>query len=107
MDGIKPHLSSSEALRQSTDAKIKRAGTQFEAILLNNVLGDLERAFTTLPGKKANDSAQAYSGFAMQALASVLADKGATGIGGLIERALSKRAGSNPLKTTESHLKDF
>jgi Rod binding domain-containing protein len=75
---------------ESMNAKITKAGTQFEAILLNNVLGDLERAFTDLPGKKEDNSSQAYSSFAMQGLASGLAQAGGIGIGRMIAKALAR-----------------
>lgn len=98
---------STVALEKSADSKLKKAGAQFEAILLNNVLGDLERAFTSLPGKPADNSSQAYRGFAMQALAGGLADKGGVGIGKLIERALTKHAGGNTVKTDPANVKGF
>jgi len=72
-------------------SKAMKAEMEFEGILLNNLLGGLERAFTTLPGKDEDHSTQAYSGFAMQALASGLAESGGIGIGRLIAKALEKR----------------
>lgn len=77
---------------ESADQKVVRAGRQFEAVLLNNVLGDLERTFTNLPGKKAEGSSEAYSGFAMQALASGLADAGGIGIGRMVSGALARQS---------------
>ena len=84
------------AAQQSADVKIRRAGAQFEAILLNKVLGDLEHAFTDLPGKKEDHSTQVYSGFAMQALASGLADAGGIGLGRMVGKALAAQAISSP-----------
>ena len=72
-------------------SKAMKAGMEFEAILLNNLLGGLERAFTNLPGKKEDHSTEAYGGFALQALASGLAESGGIGIGRLIAKALEKR----------------
>lgn len=77
---------------EAADLKIRKAGARFEGILLNKVWGDLERAFTDLPGKKADQSTEAYSGFAMQALASGLADAGGIGLGRIIASALAKQA---------------
>ena len=73
-------------------SKAMKAGMEFEAILLNNLLGGLERAFTNLPGKKEDHSTEAYSGLAMQALASGLAESGGIGVGRLIAKALDKRS---------------
>src|SRR5579864_2518039 len=72
-------------------SKTMKAGMEFEAILLNSLLGGLEHAFTNLPGKKEDHSTEAYSGFAMQAMASGLAESGGIGIGRLIAKALEKR----------------
>lgn len=76
----------------AADLKVKKAGAQFEAILLNQLFGDLERAFTDLPGKKEDHATGAYSGFAMQALASGLANAGGIGLGGIIANTLAKQA---------------
>ena len=92
---------------ESADLKIKKAGAQFEAILLNNLLGGLERAFTDLPGKKADNSARAYSGLAMQALSSGLAEHGGIGIGRLIAQALSKHEAGTTVKIKPPNLLKF
>ena len=88
-----PVQSSLPAVKTAAAApsKAAKAGMEFEGILLNNLLAGLERAFTTLPGKNEDHSTQAYSGFAMQALASGLAESGGIGIGRLIAKALDKR----------------
>lgn len=80
------------AADEKTKAKIRTAGVQFEAVLLNRVLGDLERAFTDLPGKKQDHAADAYNGFAMQALASNLAQCGGIGLGKMVSNALAQPA---------------
>lgn len=77
---------------EAADLRIRKAGAQFEGILLNKVWGDLERAFTDLPGKKEDQASEAYSGFAMQALASGLAEAGGIGLGRIIASALAKQA---------------
>ncbi len=71
--------------------KALKAGTQFEAVLLNNVLGAVEQAFTRLPGSHERHSTEAYSGLAMQTLASRLAEGGGIGVGRLLTKALEKR----------------
>jgi Rod binding domain-containing protein len=72
--------------------KALKAGAQFEAVLLNNVLGAVEQAFTRLPGSPERDSTEAYSGLAMQELASKLAEGGGIGIGRMLAKALEKRS---------------
>jgi Rod binding domain-containing protein len=82
-------------------SKTMKAGMQFEAILLNSLLGGLERAFTNLPGKKEDHSTEAYSGFAMQALASGLAESGGIGVGRLIAKALDRRSENTAPQTND------
>ena len=72
----------------ATAKKAAKAGAQFEAVLLNNVLGGVERAFTELPGAQHDQSNEAYSGLAMQTLTSALAETGGIGLGKLIAKAL-------------------
>ncbi|HZR63996.1 MAG TPA: hypothetical protein VFA85_02555 [Terriglobales bacterium] len=69
-------------------AKARKAGAQFEGILLNMVLGDLERAFTALPGRSEDAVNKSYSGFAMETLTSGLAERGGVGVGAFIARSL-------------------
>jgi Rod binding domain-containing protein len=73
-----------EALRQ----KAVRAGAEFEAVLLNQVLGELERSFAQLPGSKLEHATEAYSGLGMQALTSGLARTGGIGLSGMLTRSL-------------------
>jgi hypothetical protein len=68
-----------------------QAGRQFEAVLLNLVFGNLERAFSQLPGGKVEHATEAYAGLGMQALTSGVAEAGGIGISRLITRALEKR----------------
>lgn len=74
--------------RDSAQAKAEKAGADFEAVLLNLVLGAVEKSFAELPGTKLEQQTQAYSGFAMQSLTSGLARAGGIGIGKFIARAL-------------------
>lgn len=71
-------------------AKAQKAGTEFEAVLLNTVLGAIERSFSELPGTKLQHETEAYSGMGMQALTSGLARAGGIGIGKIISAALEK-----------------
>lgn len=86
-----------EPLRHGMDAdqvaKARKAGAQFEAVLLNNVLGGVERTFTDLPGGHKDQCTEVYSGLAMQTLSSALAQRGGVGLGSLIADALVERAG--------------
>lgn len=71
-------------------AKAQKAGGEFEAILLNMVLGAVEKSFSELPGTKLHEENQAYNGMGMQALTSGLARAGGIGIGKMISAALEK-----------------
>jgi Rod binding domain-containing protein len=85
----------------SPHARVLKAGAQFEAVLLNNVLGAVEHVFTKLPGRHDHQSTEAYSGLAMQTLASKLAEGGGIGLGRLLAKALEKHsepASQNPLQ---------
>src|SRR5258708_9647721 len=78
---------------QPERARAFEAGAQFEAVLLNTVLGPLEHSFSHLPGGKKEDQAsEGYSGMAMQALTSGLARSGGIGVGKMIAEELLKHA---------------
>lgn len=70
--------------------KAQKAGAEFEGVLLNIVLGAVERSFSELPGSKVQQEDQAYNGLGMQALASGLARAGGIGLGKMIAAALEK-----------------
>jgi len=73
--------STSAPADDSRGQKAMRAAIQFEAVLLNSLFSGLERAFSTLPGKKQEDaSADTYHAIAMQTLTTSLADAGGIGI---------------------------
>jgi Rod binding domain-containing protein len=73
--------------------KALQAGTQFEAVLLNSLMGSLEHSFSHLPGGKKEDQAsESYGGMAMQALTSGLARSGGIGVGKIIAAALLKNS---------------
>jgi Rod binding domain-containing protein len=78
---------------KTVQARAMQAGTEFEAVLLNTVLGSIERSFSHLPGGKQDHATEGYSGFAMQALTSGLARTGGIGLGRVISEALLKTEG--------------
>jgi Rod binding domain-containing protein len=71
--------------------KIAEAAHDFEAVLLNSLLGPLEKTFSSLPGKETDVASDNYQSLGMQALASSLAAKGGVGIAEMIVKSLSKR----------------
>jgi Rod binding domain-containing protein len=64
---------------------------EFEAVLLNALLGPLEHTFSSLPGKETDAVSDNYHSLGMQALTSTLAAKGGVGIADMIVKSLSKR----------------
>ena len=102
-----PIFTSAAALPEQ--ARTLQAGMQFEAVLLNTVLGSLEHSFSHLPGGKEEDHAsEGYRSMAMQALTSGLACSGGIGLGKMIAEELLKnsaRQSPNSIRTTS--LKDF
>jgi hypothetical protein len=79
---------SSAAMIDQTQAKAMKAGQQFEAILLNLAFGDLQKAFSQLPGANEDFVAISYNGFGMEALTSGLARGRGIGLGAFITKAL-------------------
>lgn len=71
-------------------AKAQKAGAEFEGVLLNIVLGAVERSFSELPGAKVQQEDQAYNGLGMQALTSGLARARGIGLGKMIASALEQ-----------------
>lgn len=84
-------------------AKAVKAGEQFEAVLLNEVFGGVEHAFTSLPGAKKENSIVPYHGLAMQALALHLAQAGGVGIGRLIAKCLENQESANQSRLAPDH----
>lgn len=78
--------------------KIAKAAHEFEAVLLNTLLGPLERTFASLPGKKTDAESDNYQSLGTQALSSSLTAKGGFGIAEMIIKSLSKR--DQPVATT-------
>jgi len=78
------------------DQKIRHAAHEFEGILLNTLLGPLEKTFATLPGGKIETGSDQYQSLATQVLASGLAARGGLGIADLIIRKLEAQTPSRP-----------
>lgn len=74
----------------SVPSKVERAGREFEGVLLNTLLAGLDRAFTHLPGATQEQTAETYSGLALQQLAAALARGGGIGLGKMVAKALEK-----------------
>jgi Rod binding domain-containing protein len=73
------------------------AAHEFEAVLLNTLLGSLEHSFAALPGSKKTDpAADSYQSMGIQALATSLAGRGGIGIAGMIVRSLLRPTGHGP-----------
>jgi Rod binding domain-containing protein len=70
----------STASDASHAVKMVRAARQFEAVLLNSLLGSLQHSFSSIGGKKADSESTNYDYVGMQALASALAARGGIGI---------------------------
>jgi Rod binding domain-containing protein len=73
---------------KSDPARLIRAAHQFEAVLLNQMLGALEHTFSTLGKEKTEAASDHYHFLGMQALASSIAAKGGIGIADMIVRSL-------------------
>jgi len=71
-------------------SKLTRAAREFEALLLNDLLGPVEKSFSSIPGQETAAGSGSYQYFATQALASSLAASGGLGIADRIVRNLLK-----------------
>jgi Rod binding domain-containing protein len=80
------------------DAKIKKAGSDFESILLGSWLQQAENSFATVPGGDEEDDGgtgkDQFQGIAMQALAGSLTKSGGIGIAKMITQHLHSAASS-------------
>jgi Rod binding domain-containing protein len=76
--------------------RVLHAARQFEAVLLNSLLGSLEHSFSSLPGKKSDSIGDSYHSMGMQALASTLAARGGIGIANMIAGNLLHTKGQGP-----------
>ena len=57
--------------------RVLHAAREFEAVLLNTLLGSLEHSFASLPGKDPDGTSDNYHSLGMQALATVWQPAGA------------------------------
>src|SRR5271169_4183961 len=73
--------------------RVLHATHEFEAVLLNTLLGSLEHSFAALPGKDSEAGSDNYQYLGMQALASSLAARGGVGIASMIVHSLSHPEG--------------
>ncbi|HYA23098.1 MAG TPA: hypothetical protein VEF05_03005 [Terriglobales bacterium] len=76
---------------KSPAEKLVHAAHQFEAILLNQLLGSLEHAFSALGKEKKEAGSDHYQFLGLQALASSVAAHGGLGIADMIIRNLKSR----------------
>jgi Rod binding domain-containing protein len=76
--------------------KLTHAAHQFEAVLLNELLGSLEQAFSALGEEKTEAGSDHYRYLGVQALASSIAAKGGIGIADMILSNL-RQQGSHDL----------
>jgi Rod binding domain-containing protein len=104
-----PSSASSAASGEAYAQRVIHAAHQFEAVLLNSLLGSLEHSFSALPGKKPDSIADNYHAMGMQALASSLAASGGVGIANMIVRNLLHTNGqrtdapAGPAKASRPH----
>ena len=73
--------------------KLLRVAEQFETVLLNDLLGSLEKTFASVPGEKDSPGSSEYSYLGTQALASGVAAGGGFGIAAMIVRNVMKQQG--------------
>lgn len=78
------------------DAKIEKAGKDFESILIGSWLQQAEQSFAKVPGGDGTDdddsSKDQFQGIAMQALAGSLTASGGIGIAKMITKSLHSEA---------------
>jgi Rod binding domain-containing protein len=94
MTGLAPVIG--QGGTSTDDARVRsavHAAREFEAVLLNTVLGALEKSFSSLPGKDPDASADNYQSLGMQALATGLAARGGVGIAKMITHSLLRTEG--------------
>lgn len=79
----------------SGDAKIDKAGKDFEALLLTNWLQQAEQSFAKVPGtdeeeQDSDSTSEQYMSLGMEALGSAMAASGGIGIAKMISAQLRK-----------------
>jgi len=78
---------------RTTSPKLAAAARQFEALLLETLLGPLERSFSAVPGGSNQAESETYQSMGVQALATGLAATGGLGIASMIVRNYMKNQG--------------
>ena len=106
-------LSAGEGSKQTREnAKIEKAGKDFESILLGNWLQQAENSFAKVPGGDGEDDEDAgkdqFQGLAMQSLAGSLTASGGIGIAKMITKHLlasseKERAASTDQSVRAAH----
>jgi Rod binding domain-containing protein len=82
--------------------RLAQAVHEFEAVLLNQLLGSLEHTFSTLSGKK-SEAEDHYHFLGVQALTSHIASTGGIGIADMIIRGLTHHSNrATSLEATKS-----
>lgn len=99
-------LTSGASATSSEDAKVIKAGKDFESILLGSWLQQAEQSFATVPGGDGqgddDSSKDQFQGIAMQALAGSLTASGGIGIARMITDSLRSRHGNGHNATATS-----
>ena len=95
------------AATPNEDAKIKKAGSDFESILLGSWLQQAENTFASVPGGDEEDDSGSgkdqFQGIAMQALAGQLTRSGGIGIAKMITQHLHSAADSERTHAAEAN----
>jgi Rod binding domain-containing protein len=73
-------------------ARLSSAAKEFESVLLGQWLKDAESSFGSVPGSEEDDAGgQQMKEFAMQHVATDIAQRGGIGIAAIVESALAKQ----------------
>lgn len=83
---LQPHAGQAPAATNVPSKKLVQVAKQFEAVLLNDLLGPMEKTFSSVPGQKDSPGSADYAAMGAQALSSGLAASGGFGIANLIIR---------------------
>jgi Rod binding domain-containing protein len=85
--------------QSSNVRKVVEAARQFEAVLLESFLRQLEQSFSTLPGGEDSLSVDGYRDMGTQAMATAVAQAGGLGIADMVVRNLLHLHGQAPNAT--------
>jgi Rod binding domain-containing protein len=73
-----------------TDSRVTKAAHQFESVLLNELLGSLEKNLARAPGSTTEQEGNDYMYMGTQALATALGERGVLGISKTITQKLTR-----------------